>query len=67
MVGYSARLALSTTLVGLFFSALGRLSWEWPVVFAVPMLLLSAYRITRTAGAWANPDTRCRVVTTVAG
>ena len=67
MVGYSARLALSTTMVGLFFSLLGRLSWEWPVLFAIPMLLLSAYRLTRTAGAWANPDTRCRVVATVAG
>jgi hypothetical protein len=66
MVGYSARLALSTTMVGIFFSLLGRLSWEWPVLVAVPMLLLSLWRLSRTARAWATPETRARVIATVA-
>jgi hypothetical protein len=66
MVGYSARLALSTTFVGIFFSVLARLPWEWSVLCAVPLLLLSAWRLVRTANAWADPDTRCRVVATVA-
>jgi hypothetical protein len=66
MVGYSARLALSTTLVGIFFSLLGRLSWEWPVLVAVPMVLLSLWRLSRTARAWATPETRSRVIATVA-
>lgn len=66
MVGYSARLAFSTTMVGIFFSVLARVSWEWSVLCAVPMLLFSAWRIVRTSGAWTEPETRCRVVSTVA-
>jgi hypothetical protein len=66
MVGYSARLALSTTMVGIFFSLLGRLSWEWPVLVAVPMVLFSCWRLSRTAEAWATPETRSRVIATVA-
>ncbi|WP_148573178.1 hypothetical protein [Nocardioides caldifontis] len=66
MVGYSARLALSTTMVGLVFSLLVRLSWEWSVAVAVPFLLLSAWRLVRTANAWGVPEVRSRVVATVA-
>jgi hypothetical protein len=66
MVGYSARLALSTTFVGLFFSVLARVSWEWSVLCAVPLLLLSGWRLVRTANSWAEPVTRSRVVATVA-
>jgi hypothetical protein len=66
MVGYSARLALSTTLVGMFFSVLARVSWEWSVLFALPMLLFSLWRLVRTANAWAEPVTRSHVVATVA-
>ncbi len=66
MVGYSARLALSTTLVGLVFAGLGRLSWEWPVLVATPMLLLSLWRLARTGRRWADPGVRSRVVTAVA-
>jgi hypothetical protein len=65
MVGYSARLALSTTFVGIFFSVLARVSWEWSVLFAVPLLLLSAWRLVRSSTAWTDPMTRCRVVATV--
>ena len=66
MVGYSARLALSTTLVGILFSGLAQLSWEWPVLVAVPLGLLSGWRLLRTANAWADPQVRSRVVATVA-
>ena len=66
MVGYSARLALSTTLVGLVFSVLVRVSWEWSAAVAVPFLLLSTWRLVRTANAWGVPEVRSRVVATVA-
>lgn len=66
MVAYSSRLALSTTFVGLFFAVLSRTSWEWPVLVAVPFLLISAYRLVRTAAVWSDPVARSRVVATVA-
>ncbi|GAA1940991.1 hypothetical protein [Nocardioides marmoribigeumensis] len=66
MVGYSSRLALSTTFVGLFFAVLARTSWEWSVLAALPFVLLSAYRLVRTSNVWADPVERSRVVATVA-
>jgi hypothetical protein len=66
MVGYSSRLALTTTLVGMFFSVLARVSWEWSVLWALPFLLLSAMRLVRTGRAWTDPVTRSKVVATVA-
>jgi hypothetical protein len=66
MVGYSARLALSTTMVGILFSVLARLSWEWAVLMALPFVLISLYRLTRTSNAWVDPETRSRVIATVA-
>ncbi len=66
MVGYSARLALSTTFVGLVFSVTARVEWHWSVLVALPFVLFSLWRLTRTASVWADPDARCRVVTTVA-
>ena len=66
MVGYSSRLALSTTMVGILFSVLARLSWEWAVLMALPFVLISLYRLTRTSNAWVDPATRSRVVATVA-
>ena len=66
MVGYSSRLALSTTIVGILFSVLARLSWEWAVLMALPFVLISRYRLTRTSNAWVDPATRSRVVATVA-
>ncbi|MGI9156134.1 MAG: hypothetical protein ACR2FG_05790 [Marmoricola sp.] len=68
MVGYSTRLALSTTFVGLIFSALSaQPDWRFTVLLAVFFALVSAYRISRTAGRWADPEIRARVVVTVAG
>ena len=66
MVGYSSRLALSTTTVGIFFSVLAHFSWEWSVLCAVPFAMFSAYRLVRTGSVWADPVVRSHVVATVA-
>jgi len=66
MVGYSSRLALSTTAVGIFFSVLSHISWEWSVMFALPFAMFSAFRLVRTSNVWADPAARSRVVATVA-
>ncbi len=66
MVGYSTRLALSTTFIGLLFSLLARTTWHWSVLIAAPFLLVSVYRLMRTADQWADPVTRSRIVATVA-
>lgn len=66
MVGYSARLALTTTIVGLMFSATALADdWVPAVLLAVPLLLWSGYRLAGTADAWARPHTRARVVAVV--
>lgn len=68
MAGYSARLALKTTMTGLLFSALSHANGPLPaLVFAVPLLAWSALRLTQTAQQWADPVTRARVIATVAG
>ena len=67
MVGYSARLAVSTTLTGLLFSGLSRLEdWPVPLLVAVPMLCWSAWRLLRARRRWLDPQQRAQVVTTVA-
>jgi hypothetical protein len=66
MVGYSARLALTTTLTGMVFGAASYGSWPWPVLLALPFLLFSAAKLVATADAWAVPETRSRVIATVA-
>jgi hypothetical protein len=67
MAAYSARLALKTTLVGLVFSATALAdSWVVPAVVAVPLLCWSGIRLVRTAGLWALPDVRARIVAVVA-
>jgi hypothetical protein len=67
MAGYSARLALKTTVTGLVFSAtaLGP-DWRLPVLVAVPLLCWSGWRVIRTAGLWAVPEIRARVIAVVA-
>ncbi|MDQ6641848.1 MAG: hypothetical protein M3Y66_05065 [Actinomycetota bacterium] len=68
MVGYSTRLALGTTMVGLIFSGLAQLpDWRFTLLVALLLVLVSAYRIARTARRWEDPATRARVVVTVAG
>jgi len=66
MVSYSARLALSTTFVGMVFSGLARAPWGWSVLLALPMVLFSLWRLSRVAGEWAQPTVRSLVVATVA-
>ncbi|GAA4669132.1 hypothetical protein [Nocardioides nanhaiensis] len=67
MVGYSARLAISTTFTGLLFSGLSRIpEWRISVLVALPLLIWSAARLHRAYRRWLEPDQRARVVTTVA-
>lgn len=66
MVGYSSRLALTTTITGLFFGVVSHAPWQWAVLLAMPFLLFSAYRLVGTAESWADPETRSRVIATVA-
>ncbi len=66
MVGYSARLALSTTFTGLLFNTAATGPWWVAPVLAVPFLLWSGVKLARTAGSWTHADVRARVVATVA-
>lgn len=67
MAGYSARLALKTTITGLVFSATALApDWRLPALVAVPMLCWSGWRLIRTADLWAVPEVRARVIAVVA-
>jgi hypothetical protein len=66
MVGYSARLALTTTFTGMLFNLTAQASWTWSVSLALPFLVWSGVKLARTERAWADPPTRSRVVATVA-
>lgn len=66
MVGYSARLALCTTITGLMFSGLSRLpDPSVSLLVAVPCVAWSTTRLLRTRRRWIDPVVRARVVTTV--
>ena len=67
MVGYSARLAVSTTLTSLVFSGLARAPhWELSVLVALPFLTWSTARLLRTRRGWLDPVARARIVAAVA-
>lgn len=67
MAAYSVRLAVSTTLTGMLFSALSGLpDWRWAAALAVPLSLLSLRRLLSSARKWSDPAVRSRVVATVA-
>ena len=67
MAGYSARLALRTTVVGLIFSGTALApDWRLAALVAVPTLCWSAWRLVRTANLWAVPEVRARVISVVA-
>ena len=67
MLGYSSKLALSTTCTGMVFSGVSGLdAWQAVPVFALPFLVWSGVRLLRARRAWCRPGTRARVVTTVA-
>ena len=65
MVGYSSRLAISTTFTGLLFNMLSAAPWLWSLLLALPFLLWSGVRLYRTSAAWVDPQTRSRVIATV--
>jgi hypothetical protein len=67
MVGYSARLALCTTVTSLVFSGLAQVpDWRLSALFAIPCLVWSGNRLARTRSRWQDPVARARVVATVA-
>ena len=67
MAGYSARLALKTTVVGLVFSSTALAdTWSLPLLVAVPLLCWSGWRLVRTSRQWAVPEVRSRVISVVA-
>lgn len=66
MVGYSARLALTTTVTGLVFSALASLDDPALVLLlAVPPACWSALRLVRTSRRWVDPVERAGVIVAV--
>jgi hypothetical protein len=68
MVGYSTKLAVTTTLTSLIFSGLAMVdTWQVSVIVAVPFLTWSLVRMLHARDAWTDPVQRARVVTTVAG
>jgi hypothetical protein len=68
MAGYSARLAVSTTITGLCFSGLAQLSDpRYALSAAVVFLGWSLWRLHRASRRWQNPVVRSRVIATVAG
>jgi hypothetical protein len=68
MAGYSARLALATTVTGLIFSGLAELD-DVRYALAVSLLLLcwSGLRLRSANRRWEDPVVRSRVIATVAG
>lgn len=68
MVGYSARLAVTTTVSSMLLGALGQLPTVVPALVAgLLMLLWSTWRWERAVQAWEDPVRRSRVVACVTG
>jgi hypothetical protein len=68
MVGYSTKLAVTTTLTSLVFSGLARVPDPTiSVIVALPFLIWSLIRLLHARDSWLDPVERARVVTTVAG
>lgn len=67
MVGYSARLALSTTVTGLLFSAVASVGITPVLMLAIAFGSVTALRVRRTSQQWLDPVIRARVAVTVAG
>jgi hypothetical protein len=67
MVGYSSRLALTTTMTGLLFSGMARLPyWNLSIALAIPFVAWSVVRLVWVRRSWLDPVERARVVMTVA-
>jgi hypothetical protein len=68
MVGYSTKLAASTTLTSLIFSGLAQVdAWPLSVLVAAPFVGWSLLRLLQARDGWVDPPSRARVVMTVAG
>jgi hypothetical protein len=68
MAGYSAKLAVVTTLTGLTFSGLAQIEdARYAICVSVMFLFWSAWRLRLATRRWEDPVTRARVVATVAG
>jgi hypothetical protein len=68
MVGYSTKLAVSTTLTSLIFSGLARVPHpEISILVAGPFVVWSLVRLLHARDSWVDPVQRAGVVTTVAG
>lgn len=68
MVGYSTKLAVTTTLTSLIFSGLAMVdAWQMSVLVAAPFLAWSLVRMLHARDSWTDPVQRARVVSTVAG
>ena len=67
MVGYSARLAASTTITSLLFSGAAHVpEWRLSVIIAIPCVTWSGVRLVRARMRWQDPVIRARVVATTA-
>ncbi|WP_107774027.1 hypothetical protein [Nocardioides sediminis] len=67
MVGYSARLAVSTTLTAVLFSSAAQVPVWWLVpALAVPFVAWSTVRLLRARRHWVDAARRAHVVVTVA-
>ncbi|MET1000013.1 MAG: hypothetical protein ABWX73_14965 [Marmoricola sp.] len=68
MAGYSARLALATTMTGLIFSGFAQVDdVRYALLVAAIFVLWSAWRLERAAQRWDDPVTRSRVISVVSG
>jgi hypothetical protein len=68
MVGYSTKLAVTTTLTSLVFSGLATTPHpELSVLVASPFVVWSLVRLLHARDSWTDPVQRAAVVTTVAG
>lgn len=67
MVGYSAYLALTSTITGMVFSTTAQADGpQWALVLAVPFVLAAVRRLVITSREWATPEVHGRVIATVA-
>ncbi|GAA1952551.1 hypothetical protein GCM10009798_09740 [Nocardioides panacihumi] len=68
MVGYSTKLAASTTITSLVFSGLAQVdAWPLSILVASPFVAWSVLRLLGARDGWVEPAARARVVMTVAG
>jgi hypothetical protein len=68
MVGYSVKLAVGCTLIGLVFSGVALAGpWWIPPILVVPFVAWAGLSLIETQRRWDDAVTRSRVVLTVTG